>query len=245
MPSLGKVSLERKDWDNEYKRMIIARARSVSKFVNRNDELFDILCQFILENKTKDYFNTNFDSWTEEVKLLNKTLKIAEMEAFINALRAAYENSRSDSEISDFRGKLFEVIVEDIYSKKYQSTRTRISIFEKGCEVEINKNKIHYWNEDPNKEKSTVDVAGYNVDNSEFYEVKVGPSNFTHNVIEYLNLLKCVAVEEKISSSIFVGCMTMDTRAYLKQNLTKVKIKDRVDYKGLEIMGREDIKKLF
>lgn len=242
MPSLEKVSLNRLDLDNSYKRMIIARARSVSKFVKCNAEMFDILCQFILENKNKANFDKNFNTWADQIRLLNNTLKLDQIEEFINALKYAYEISRNDIEISDFRGKLFEVIVEDIYSKKYQSSRIRPSIFEKGCEVEIKGQKIHYIDINSDVEKKTVDVAGYNLENSEFYEVKVGPSNFKYNVIMYLNMLKSGAIENKISSSILVGCMTMDTRAYLKQNLTKVKIQDKVSYSELEVMGREDIK---
>lgn len=127
---------------------------------------------------------------------------------------------------------------------EYHESRLRKSIFEKGCEVLIRGREIHYIDEDPDRSKKTVDIAGYNADTSEFYEIKVGPNNFTDNIIKYLNILNLKACDENISKKITVGCMTMDTKANLKQNLNKVRILDKVDYTGLKIMSRDEVKQI-
>lgn len=242
--SLGIVSLNRKDFDDDYMQKIISRACSIERFIGNNENTFDLLCQFILANKSKADYKANFGSWIEQVQSVNKTFKIDNIESFIDSIKNAFENSEDDNEISDLRGRLFEVILERLYSKKYKDTRLRRSIFNNGCEIEINQQKIHYKDLKLNKSKKTVDIAGYNLDNSEFYEAKVGPGYFDGKVMRYLNLLNSIVLKEQISKNIIVGCMTMETTARLKQNLIKVKRLENIEYAGLKILGREEIKEI-
>ncbi|EHI98163.1 hypothetical protein CDLVIII_1470 [Clostridium sp. DL-VIII] len=242
--SLGIMSLNRKDIDDDYMKKIRSRAYSIEKFIGNNENTFDLLCQFILANKSKADYEKNFESWVEQVHSVNKTFKIDNIESFIDSIKNAFEDSEDDDQISDLRGRLFEVILEKLYSEKYKDTRLKRSIFNNGCEIKIRKKEIHYKNLKVNKSKKTVDIAGYNLDNSEFYEAKVGPGNFDGIVIEYLNLLNSILLKEQISKSILVGCMTMEIKARLKQNLMKVKRLENIDYIGLELLGREEIKRI-
>ena len=243
MPSLGIVSFNRKDIDNEYMRKIRSRAKSIEQCIDSNADVFDLLCQFILLNKTKDEYLRNFEGWEKQVRLLNETLKISNIDEFLNSVKNAYDES-TEAEISDLRGRLFEVILENIYSEKYKDSRLRRCIYESGCQIVIKNKEIMYSNPKEGTSKKTVDIAGYDMRDGEFYEAKVGPGNFDSLVISYLNFLKQEASDKKICDNIIVGCMTMETRPNLMRNLMRVRLEDKVDFRGLVLIGREDIKNI-
>lgn len=243
MPSLGSVSLIDKDWKKQYNQMITARARSVAKYIDDKNK-FDIISQFILNNVYLSDFNANYKDWVNEINKLNKTFKMSNIDLLINSVGNAYRACRNQDEISDFRGRLFEVILEQRYKDKYQDTRDRKSIFNTGCIVKIDNKEIIYVDNESGKAKETVDIAGYNLLQSEFYEAKVGPKNFDKIVINYLKMLNDFVREKKISESIAVGCLTMETKASLKQNLRKIKIQHNIDSEDFIQMGRQEIKSI-
>jgi len=243
MPSLGSVNLVEQDWKKPYNQMITARARSVAQYIDDKNK-FDIISQFILNNVYLRDFNANYKDWVDEVNRLNKTLKMSNIDLLTKSVGNAYKTCRNQDEISDFRGRLFEVILEQRYNNKYQDTRHRRSIFDKGCIVTIDNKKIIHVDNESGKAKETVDIAGYNLLESEFYEAKVGPKNFDKLVINYLKILNDFARERKISKSITVGCITMETKASLKQNLKKIKIEHNIDSENLILMGRQEIKSI-
>lgn len=122
----------------------------------------------------------------------------------------------------------------------------RDSIFDYGCKVIINGVEIEYIDVsgDFNKDRKTIDIAGYNLINSEFYELKVRPDSFKDNVIKYLNILKLEALSNKISENIKVGCVSLESRVSLKKQLKIIKRKYDVEYEGLEIIGKDEIREL-
>lgn len=242
---LGKVEFIRKDFDNSYYRMISRRARSITRHI-KNDDLFDILCHFILNFCDQSEYMRKFSLWMENIKGLyrtNKIIDMGELEGLIDSLKRAYDNSRNDQEISDLRGRILEVIYQDKLSPIYSK---RNSVFDYGCEVIINGLKIIYIDEsgDSSRNRTTIDIAGYNIMNSEFYELKVRPNNFKDNVLVYLNTLKQEAVENEISKSIKVGCVSMESKVSLKKQLEIIKRKYNVEYDGLELIGRDEIKQI-
>lgn len=240
---LGKVELVRTDWSNHYTRMIDNRARSITKHIKMNSELFDILCYFVLRFTNKDEYNKVSSHWIENIKESNKFVNPEELDDLINSLKVAYENSRDDGEISDLRGKILETIYQDKLSPIYSR---RDSIFDYGCKVIIDGVEIKYIDEsgDFAKNRMTIDIAGYNLENSEFYELKVRPDNFQDNVIKYLNKLRSEALTNRISENVKVGCVTLELRTSLESQLKIIKRKYDIDYEGLEIIGRSEMREL-
>lgn len=218
---LGKVELVRMDWDNDYTRMIDNRARSITRHIKMNGELFDVLCYFVLRFTNKDEYDRFFSEWLRNIKKSNKLVDPKELDVLIDSLKVAYENSRNDREISHLRGRILETIYQDKLSPIYSK---RGSIFDYGCKVIINGVEIKYIDEsgDFDRNRITIDMAGYNFTNSEFYELKVRPDNFQDNVINYLNKLKSEALANKISKNIKVGCVCLESRTSLKKQLEVV-----------------------
>lgn len=244
MSYLGNVELEALDKNNGYTRMIENRARNISRYIN-SEEIFDILCIFLLKFRSKEYFESYFEDWLNKTREYALIFDIQNINSFLKEISDAYKKLRTNVEINDFRGKLFEVIMKEKYSPIYCK---RHSIMECGCKVIIDKTEIIYEdiynNSDYNKK--TVDIAGYNSKNAEFYEIKVGPKNFKYNIIMYLNKLFDFAGEKKITQNLIIGCATMEKRASLIQNLEAEKTKyDFLNYSNLMIKGREDIEKRF
>ncbi|MBP2032695.1 hypothetical protein J2Z42_001369 [Clostridium algifaecis] len=244
MSCLGNVELQVLDKNNEYTRMIENRARRISKYIN-SEEIFDILCIFLLKFRSKEYFEACFREWLEKTQEYAEIFDIENIESFCEEISDTYNKSRNDEEINDFRGKLFEVIMKEKYAPIYCK---RDSIMECGCKVIIDKTEIIYEDIYHNIDctKKTVDIAGYNSKDAEFYEIKVGPKNFKYNIILYLNKLFDFASEKKITQNLIIGCATMEKRASLIQSLeTEKKKYDFLNYSNLMIRGREDIEKRF
>ena len=240
---LGKVELVRTDWDDNYTRMIDNRARSITKHIKINSGLFDVLCDFVLIFTNKDEYNRIFPQWLENVKRSNKVVELEGLDALIDSLKVAYKNSRDDKEVSDLRGRILEAVYQDKLSPIYSK---RDSIFDCGCKVIIDGVEIKYIDKsgDFDRNRSTIDIAGYNFISSEFYELKVRPASFQDNVIIYLNKLKSQALASKISENIVVGCVSLEPNTSLKNQLKIIKRKYNVEYEGLEIIGKDEIKKL-
>lgn len=243
LSKLDKVKLDRKDWDDHYNRMIDNRARSITKYIKDNGELFGVLCDFVLKFTSRHEYDRTFSQWSKGIKKSNKVIKPEDLDTLIISLKDAYDKSRDDKEISDLRGRILETIYRDKLSPIYSR---RNSIFGYGCMVIIDGVKIQYIDKsgDFNRNVTTIDIAGYNHENSEFYELKVRPKNFRDYSIKYLNKLKKEALANRISDIIKVGCVSLESKTSMRNQLEIVKRKYNVDYEGLEIMGKDEVRKL-
>lgn len=240
---LGKVKLIRTDRNDDYTRVIDSRARGITGCIKRNVQLFDVLCDFVLKFTDKNEYNRSFSRWLKDVRKSNRVVKQEDLEVLINTLKTAYKNSRDDREISDLRGRILETIYQDGLSPIYSG---RDSIFDYGCKVIINEVEIKYIDGTGNldRNRSTIDIAGYNFINSEFYELKVRPAGFQDNIIIYLNKLKSKAFANGISENITVGCVSLEPKTSLKNQLKIIKNKYNVDHEGLKIIGKDEIREL-
>lgn len=240
---LGKVELIRTDRNDDYTRTIDSRARDITKCIKMNNQLFDVLCDFVLKFTDKNEYNRSFSQWLKDVRKSNRAVKQGDLEILINTLKAAYKNSKDDREISDLRGRILETIYQNELSPIYSK---RDSIFDYGCKVIINEVEIKYIDGtgDFDRNRSTIDIAGYNLKKSEFYELKVRPAGFQDNIIIYLNKLKSKAFSNEISENIIVGCVSLEPKTSLKNQLKIIKNKYNVDYEGLKIVGKDEIREL-
>ncbi|BAH07319.1 hypothetical protein [Clostridium kluyveri] len=199
----------------------------------------------MLKFRNKEYFKSHFEEWLKSTQEYLEIFDIQGIDDLFDEISDTYDRLRCNDEISDFRGKLFEVIMREKYSTIYCK---RDSIMEYGCKVIIDKKEIIYEDiyGNPDYNKKTVDIAGYNFQNAEFYEIKVGPRNFKYNIILYLNKLFDSASKNKISQNLSIGCITMEKRVSLIQNLEAEKKNcDFLNYSNIMIIGREDITKRF
>lgn len=244
MPSqkLGDVELCILDNDDQYSRMINNKAEKIASLVKNNQELFDILSHFLLKFRNKSYFENRFENWKKSIAILYDETR--GLENLVLKIENIYTSSKDDFEIKDLRGRIFELIMQQIYRNLYGNNST--SIFSYGCEVVIRGNSVKYIDECSYKNRKTVDIAGYSKFNSEFYELKVGPKYFDYSVISYLNLLYNESIREKISTNLKVGCMTMESKEKLIQNLQIQKVNNQeLSYDNLVLFGRDEIKRKF
>lgn len=210
------------------------KAIGIAKFVSKEPKLIQVLSEFLLLFIDKIDFDTRFKKWKKELKLIEEYYDKANLDKLVEQLYEAFSKT-SDIHIDKLRGLIFEYLIENHYKTIY-------SLFSHGCKVTIDGIVIEYiCSEDIEKNRNTVDVAGYSVEKSEFYEVKVGPDGFKDNVIKYLNLLNKIANEKNISKEIMVGCMTLETKEKLNIKLKGLK----EDCSQLKIYGRNELINIF
>ncbi|EOD01146.1 hypothetical protein [Caldisalinibacter kiritimatiensis] len=206
------------------------RARNIASIVNEDPKLLKVLSEFLLLFTNKINFKSRFKKWKEELQLIKRPHNKDNMDKLISELYDSY-NVVKDYHIDKFRGLIFEYVMENHYKHMYNR-------FSKGCKVIINGTEIKYLCvEDENKNRNTIDIAGYSRTKSEFYELKVGPDGFKDNVIKYLNILNKVACENRISEKTIVGCMTLETKNKLKIKLRMIE----EDSSKLELLGRNEL----
>ena len=210
------------------------KARKIANLIISEPNLLEILSDFLLIFIDKKDFNKRFKIWEEKLKPISESYNQQRLEEFLNELRESYNKIKDDPRHLDkFRGIIFEYIVEDYYKNKYMKGN-----FSSGCMIIINGKHIKYICEDnQSNNRSTVDIAGHSHKTSEFYEVKVGPNGFDNHVIKYLNLLKYILLENKVSEEIIVGCMTLEKKAKLNIRLRSLNEKNT----GLSVYGVNEI----
>lgn len=166
---------------------------------------------------------------------------------FEETLRDAYNvkskyPSDSDDVIQDklgkIRGVILELLIESFVKPRYEATRIKPHIlFCTGCKVELNDKELI------TSDRISVDIAGWDGNNGEFYETKVGPQNFDEDVLSLLSLIKNELDKQKINS--VVGCVTMATKDKLIWSIGD--IKSKVDIKlndDIKIYGKYELAQL-
>ncbi|MGM9978244.1 MAG: hypothetical protein ACI33J_05555 [Clostridium sp.] len=105
-----------------------------------------------------------------------------------------------------------------------------------------NLNKNTKFKEDNLKEKVSlnlktwgeVDIAGWDGECGEFYEMKVGPKNFHETVLKLLSYIKTELDKKKVNN--IVVCITMVNKNKLETQIESV----RKNY-GLRIFGKQEL----
>jgi hypothetical protein len=190
----------------------------------------------LLNFTTKIDFDKKFKQWKINSVSFKRLYGDKEIDNFLQLLYDAYIIVKPEH-LDKFRGLVFEMLMEAYYKNIYN--KPKVDKFCCGCKVIINGNDVLYeCGEDEANNRSTVDIAGYNTEDSKFYELKVGPAGFEENTINYLNNLHTEAITHKISKSIVVGCMTLKPKSALK-----IKLKS-INHEALELNGIREIKNL-
>lgn len=227
------IKFEILDFLREDMKYFDGRAKGIAMIVNDDPRLIEVLAKFLLTFIDKIDFNKRYKAWKKRLTAIGELYSESNLDDLIDKLYDSYDKVRG-YHIDKFRGLIFEYIMENHYKNIYVD-------FSKGCKVIINGIHIKYICEENEKDdRGTIDIAGYSSYESEFYEVKVGPSGFKENVIIYLNMLNDAARKNKISGKITVGCMSLEVKSKLILKLNET----NEDYSGLGVFGRDEIKEI-
>lgn len=232
MPRRAHISFEQKDSlfpHQVYLRKIVSSAVWVldKSFL---EEYFDFIVYFTDTERLKREFVT----WKDKRKklLFDKT----KVEALEEMLQGLYDTflSVKDEDMGKFRGLVFEKVMEIHFLEKYSARYTHANKFGTGCQILIDGYVIKRPSGEP---PSTVDIAGYNPNECEFYELKVAPDNFDNCVIEFLRHLYNKSVRNEISKMICVGCMILRPKVALEIHLEE----QEICYDELKLFGKREV----
>lgn len=210
------------------------KAWKIASLIRSDPKLLEVLSDFLLTFIDKQNFSKRFKKWKEKLELISDSYNKETLENLINQLGDSFNKIKDNQiHVDKFRGIIFEYIIENYYKNKYIGFK-----FSSGCKVIVKGNPIKYICQgDESKNRSTVDVAGYSKQKSEFYEAKVGPNGFDNHVIKYLNLLNNTLIMNGVSDTIVVGCMTLEKRAKLNIKLRSLE----ENHTNLSIFGVKEI----
>ena len=233
------IQFERKDFLDEEMKYFNKKARGIALMVYEKPEFLDILKDFLLTFINKINFNREYKKWKNELPEFDLIYGKEDLDEFLKKLYDAYTIVKS-GHLDKFRGLIFEYLIEYYYCNIYNNKSK--DKFSCGCKVIVDgKDIIYNCEEDEDKSRKTVDIAGYNEKDSKFYELKVGPEGFDEHVINYLNILNNEVCSKKISDNIIVGCMTLKPRKSLEIKLRS----NKVDFSRLQLNGIKELKEIF
>lgn len=231
------IVFEAKDFLEYEMKYFDKKARKIAHIVYNNPELLNLLSEFLLTFIDNIDFDSRYKKWKKELPEFHLLYGQEVLDNFLDELYSSFKSIKSHH-LDKFRGIIFEYLLEIYYKSLYKGDRNKICF---GCIVKINgENIIYNCDEDTSKNRKTVDIAAYNIDDSRFYELKVGPQGFDRHVIAYLNILKHELNKNEISKEIIVGCMTLKSK-----NALKIRLKaDKLNFSELELNGLKEIKNM-
>lgn len=197
---------------------------SIHEIGRRGKTRFDI---FI---KTLDFDNEDNNLYIDEFKKI-----------ILNAydIESHYPNESYDGlqeRLSKVRGTILELLMEKIIRPRFEASREFPNrIFAKGCKI------IFYGKELTLSNRVSVDIAGWDGECGEFYEMKVGPKNFDETVLKLLSYIKTELDKKKVNN--IVGCITMVNKNKLETQIESVRQNYGVDIfnNSIKIFGKQEL----
>lgn len=232
-----KIEFEVKDFLEHDMRYFEKKAINIACIVYNNPKLLNVLKEFLLSFINNIDFDIRYKKWKNQLPELQLLHGQAVLDDFLNELYSSFKSIKP-YHIDKFRGLIFENLLEIHYKNLYSKDCDRTCF---GCMVIINgKDIVYNCKENPTNNRKTVDIVGYNIKNSKFYELKVGPKGFDSHVINYLNILENELDRNKVSENIIVGCMTLELKSTLKMILKS----NKVNFNKLELNGFKEIQNM-
>lgn len=229
------------------KREIYTKVNSIVKLVVAHKDLIQLLCYVVSINRQVDSLekidrrgNNSFQKYLERWIKNHENDKeyiaqfAEEIKDIYNSCRIISGSNKQKEYLDSLRGAILEELIYYLVTPRYNSLG---KLFQTGCTICLNGENL------VTNKRVSVDIAGWdNMKlNGEFYEVKVGPYYFDSDVLNLLSLIKNKF--ENINIDVIVGCISMDTKDKLVEQIEEVSQSEEVINYNTNIIlyGREDI----
>ena len=173
-------------------------------------EKFDDFKKLIINYYKRVDTDDLYDSINKEVKKYDKSKFLTSQEC-----------------LNIMRGKIFEIIVENMVKKRYAYP----NCFCSGCMIILNGNELK------TDKRKTVDVVGWTGSFGEFYECKVSPDSLDEDTYEYIYFIEKSFLNENINYCL--ACVTLDTQERLIAKSEFIEQKLGIAGRSIKMIGRE------
>lgn len=193
-------------------------------------EVFLDLAIAIINFYKLEKYREEFEGWADILPYKEKS-----KDRLVEVLKNLYEAVNDNNRLGYLRGAVLERITERLIRLKFSEKNCLVEI---DCEIYLDGNIIK------TDLKKTVDVAGCNEKNAEFFEAKVHPNRVEFDNVDFLLYLNNLLKEEGVVNKIF--CVSFEREKNLRKKIEKIvlnygTLSDGDEEKFL-LWGREEIK---